>query len=254
MRNLLTRPTQQAAGPAAATTPEARRRILAALATEEAHAPDRLARLATRVTEARERETQARQALEAASRGRAQLEGEQLIESTATERRVALLRRQLADGAPADLERLCQDVRALADHARSKVTTWLGVGFETTEGRRPTTVATNAEEIRVFLEAARQVLDQVEAVRYTEAPDLEALAPFAQVTIAGGVFERSPRHDEPPMLVARVAIVPASLAEQFSALGGVSSPTPLLSPAELRQTAWDAARSAERRWSGEPWR
>jgi hypothetical protein len=248
--------TDRVAAPAPPRTSADRRRVLAEIAAEETSTKSRLGQLAAQIVEAREREVRARQELDAASTRLGALEAEQLADSAGAERRVADLRRQLAEGAPVEITMLRRDVLALVEHARSQVTTWLGTGFENVEGRRPITVSTNVDEITAFCGAAREVIETLDDLRYAEAPAdlLEQLAPFVSVTLPEAVFERSPRHDEPPMLVSRVAIVPAMLMERFTAIGGVSSPTPWLSPAEQRQTEWDAETSLQRRWSGEPWR
>ncbi len=78
---------REASGPEPARSVEERRRVLAAITTEDARGAEHLRRLEEQVVLAREREARARELLEAASQHRAELEAEQLVASTAVERR-----------------------------------------------------------------------------------------------------------------------------------------------------------------------
>src|SRR5574341_642463 len=128
--------TQHPAAPAPATTPDERRRVLAAIASEEASSSERLTRLAAEVDDARAREVRARDFLDAAIAERSQLEGEQLALSSASERRVNGLRQQLAASAPPELDKYLADVRCLVEQARGRVESIVSDGYQGLDGRR----------------------------------------------------------------------------------------------------------------------
>jgi hypothetical protein len=250
-----TKAPREPTGPPPARTSEERRRIIAELATAEAGGIDRLARLSVQIAEARAREARAREVLAAAAEQRGALEAEQLASSSGHERRIGMLRWQLAEDAPVELAELAHDVSLLVDHARTKAQTNLAEGYQNLEGRRPLLSATNTDTLTALIDAARRFTSALEAQQVAEIPDPESLGPYAEVPIPEAQLQPATRVGDPGGLVPRALIVPVALAALWGAItGGIPRPLPILTPAESRFTEQDAARGAQRRWnSGEAW-
>jgi hypothetical protein len=248
---LTRRKTADRPAPAPATDLASRRRILDALEGEQREGAARAARLAELLVGARERHARARDEVKAASTALTALEGEQLATSSASERRVAEFRRQLAEGAPAELAMLRRNIAALVDRARLKVDTRLADGYQGPDGRRARLVSTNVESVDALLAEARRLDEALAAELLAEVPNLEHFGPFAEIMLPASQLQPAPRPSDAAEWVPELVVVPRGLAELFAAITGASLPRPELSPAEAREIAWAAERAARRRWNAD---
>jgi hypothetical protein len=171
------------------------RRIRAALTEEQRESEARGARITERIRAAREREVRVREEHEAATAERLSLESESLAGSSASEHRMAGWRRQLSEGAPAEIHELRHNINVVMEHARRKFDTRIARGYQDADGRRGELVSSNVDQIGVLLAEARRLDAELAAELLAEVPDTARFAPFGVVSVPANRLQRGGKSD-----------------------------------------------------------